>query len=125
MTSRIGVYGLAVMGQNLALNIAQHLAPLQQSVAVCNRSHAKVDETVARAAAEGDLPLRGYKDVRAAAGCSAAARRGAARRGAALCSIAAARARASTSFPPPPLKNPSSRGRSPPSSSPRWPSRAR
>ena len=51
MTSRIGVYGLAVMGQNLALNIAQHLAPLQQSVAVCNRSHAKVDETVARAAA--------------------------------------------------------------------------
>jgi 6-phosphogluconate dehydrogenase len=81
MTSRIGVYGLAVMGQNLALNIAQHLAPLQQSVAVCNRSHAKVDETVARAAAEGDLPLRGYKDVRAAAGCSAAARRGAARRG--------------------------------------------
>ena len=52
------------MGQNLALNIAEKLAPAGQSVAVCNRSHAKVDETVARAAAEGGLPLHGYKEVR-------------------------------------------------------------
>ena len=65
-TSRIGVYGLAVMGQNLALNIAEHLKPSGQSVAVCNRSPGKVDETVARAAAEGGLPLLGYKEVRAA-----------------------------------------------------------
>ena len=114
----IGLFGLAVMGQNLALNIAQHLAPLQQSVAVCNRSHAKVDETVARAAAEGDLPLRGYKDVRAAAGCSAAARRGVVQnRGGSLARFHVVSSAAS--------ENPSSRGRSPPSSSPRWPSRAR
>jgi hypothetical protein len=29
---------------------------------VCNRSPDKVDATVARAKAEGDLPLKGYKD---------------------------------------------------------------
>jgi 6-phosphogluconate dehydrogenase len=52
------------MGQNLALNIAEKIGPAGQSVAVCNRSPAKVDETVARAAAEGGLPLFGYKDVR-------------------------------------------------------------
>eukprot|EP00611_Tribonema_gayanum_P009115 TRINITY_DN1884_c0_g1_i1.p1 TRINITY_DN1884_c0_g1~~TRINITY_DN1884_c0_g1_i1.p1 ORF type:complete len:524 (+),score=157.44 TRINITY_DN1884_c0_g1_i1:171-1574(+) len=32
------------------------------SVSVCNRSPDKVDATVARAKAEGDLPLKGYKD---------------------------------------------------------------
>jgi 6-phosphogluconate dehydrogenase len=31
-------------------------------VAVCNRSPDKVDATVARAAAEGGLPLEGFKD---------------------------------------------------------------
>ena len=55
----IGLFGLAVMGQNLALNIAQHGFP----IAVCNRSPSKVDDAVARAKAEGDLPLVGYKDV--------------------------------------------------------------
>jgi len=34
------------------------------SVSVCNRSHDKVDTTVQRAVAEGNLPLKGYKDVR-------------------------------------------------------------
>lgn len=37
----IGVYGLAVMGQNFALNIASH----GFSVAVCNRSIEKVHKT--------------------------------------------------------------------------------
>ena len=113
MTSRIGVYGLAVMGQNLALNIAEHLAPLAQSVAVCNRSAAKVDETVARAAAEGGLPLHGYKDVRAADGCCACFT---AARLPALARDARPRRRVLAPARPP---------RSPPSSSPRWPSRAR
>lgn len=57
--SDIGLYGLAVMGQNFALNMASH----DFSVSVCNRSAAKVDTTVARAAAEGDLPLKGFHDV--------------------------------------------------------------
>ena len=55
----IGLFGLAVMGQNLALNIAEH----GFHIAVCNRSAGRVDDTVARAKAEGDLPLTGYKDV--------------------------------------------------------------
>jgi 6-phosphogluconate dehydrogenase len=55
----IGLFGLAVMGQNLALNIAEHGI----DIAVCNRSPSKVDDAVARAKAEGDLPLTGYKDV--------------------------------------------------------------
>ena len=59
----IGLYGLAVMGQNLALNIAENA---KVKIAVCNRSPSKVDDTVARAKAEGDLPLVGYKDVSAA-----------------------------------------------------------
>lgn len=37
-TPQIGLYGLAVMGQNLALNIADKGIP----IAVCNRSEAKV-----------------------------------------------------------------------------------
>ncbi|XP_078443018.1 6-phosphogluconate dehydrogenase, decarboxylating 1-like [Wolffia australiana] len=56
--SRIGLTGLAVMGQNLALNIAEKGFP----ISVYNRTTAKVDETVARAKAEGDLPLRGFHD---------------------------------------------------------------
>lgn len=55
----IGVYGLAVMGQNFALNMASH----GFKVAVCNRSPEKVDTTVQRAQAEGDLPLTGFRDV--------------------------------------------------------------
>ncbi|CAA6663082.1 unnamed protein product [Spirodela intermedia] len=47
--SRIGLAGLAVMGQNLALNIADKGFP----ISVYNRTASKVDETVARAAAEG------------------------------------------------------------------------
>lgn len=46
------------MGQNFALNMASH----GFSVSVCNRSPGKVDATVDRAKAEGDLPLRGYKE---------------------------------------------------------------
>ncbi len=72
----IGVYGLAVMGQNFALNMASH----GFKVAVCNRSTDKVsfsvyyeltilgvsyqvDTTVSRAVSEGNLPLLGFKDV--------------------------------------------------------------
>ncbi|KAJ7519827.1 hypothetical protein O6H91_20G057500 [Diphasiastrum complanatum] len=56
--SRIGLVGLAVMGQNLALNIAEKGFP----ISVYNRSSNKVDETVDRAKEEGNLPLRGYHD---------------------------------------------------------------
>jgi len=58
MSCDIGLYGLAVMGQNFALNMAAH----GFKVAVCNRSPSKVDTTVERAKAEGDLPLVGAKD---------------------------------------------------------------
>jgi len=60
MSSDIGLYGLAVMGQNFALNMASH----GFSVSVCNRSPAKVDTTVQRAKNEGDLPLVGHKEVK-------------------------------------------------------------
>ena len=43
------------MGQNFALNMAEH----GFKVAVGNRSHGKVEATVARAKAEGDLPIVG------------------------------------------------------------------
>ncbi|KAA0156578.1 hypothetical protein FNF29_00689 [Cafeteria roenbergensis] len=56
---QIGLYGLAVMGQNLALNIADNGIP----IAVCNRSKDKIAATVARAKAEGDLPLTGIDEV--------------------------------------------------------------
>lgn len=57
----IGLVGLAVMGQNLALNIASH----GFRIAVHNRSAAKVVDTVRRAEAEhlADF-LEGYEDVR-------------------------------------------------------------
>ncbi|CAI5507215.1 unnamed protein product [Closterium sp. Naga37s-1] len=58
--SRIGLAGLAVMGQNLALNIAEKGFP----ISVYNRTASKVDDTVVRAKAEGDLPLRGFHDVK-------------------------------------------------------------
>ena len=55
----IGLWGLAVMGQNFALNMASH----GFSVCVGNRSPAKVDLTVNRAIEEGNLPLIGAKDA--------------------------------------------------------------
>ena len=55
--SEYGLYGLAVMGQNFALNMASH----GFSVCGANRSPAKVDLTVERAIAEGNLPLVGAK----------------------------------------------------------------
>jgi 6-phosphogluconate dehydrogenase len=58
MSCDIGLYGLAVMGQNFALNMADH----GFSVCVGNRSQPKVDATVARAVDEGKLPLIGSTD---------------------------------------------------------------
>jgi len=55
MSCDVGLYGLAVMGQNFALNMADH----GFSVCVGNRSPAKVELTVNRAKAEGDLPIVG------------------------------------------------------------------
>jgi 6-phosphogluconate dehydrogenase len=46
--AQVGLVGLAVMGQNLALNIADH----GFKIAVFNRSHSKTVETVARAKTE-------------------------------------------------------------------------
>lgn len=54
--SRIGLAGLAVMGQNLALNIADKGFP----ISVYNRTTSKVDETLDRARNEGNLPLTGH-----------------------------------------------------------------
>lgn len=51
----VGLYGLAVMGQNFALNMAEH----GFKVCVGNRSPAKVDLTVLRAKKEGKLPIIG------------------------------------------------------------------
>ncbi|KAL5974452.1 6-phosphogluconate dehydrogenase, decarboxylating 2 [Asimina triloba] len=56
--SRIGLAGLAVMGQNLALNIADEGFP----ISVYNRTPSKVHETVERAKQEGNLPLFGFHD---------------------------------------------------------------
>ncbi|XP_074274758.1 6-phosphogluconate dehydrogenase, decarboxylating 1 [Silene latifolia] len=56
--TRIGLAGLAVMGQNLALNIAEKGFP----ISVYNRTTSKVDETVERAKQEGNLPLYGFHD---------------------------------------------------------------
>lgn len=54
--SRIGLAGLAVMGQNLALNIAEKGFP----ISVYNRTASKTEETVRLAQAEGGLPLTGH-----------------------------------------------------------------
>ncbi|KAE8660753.1 6-phosphogluconate dehydrogenase, decarboxylating 1 [Hibiscus syriacus] len=56
--TRIGLAGLAVMGQNLALNIAEK----GFSISVYNRTTSKVDETVKRAKQEGDLPVYCFHD---------------------------------------------------------------
>jgi 6-phosphogluconate dehydrogenase len=55
----IGLWGLAVMGQNFALNMASH----GFKVCVGNRSVSKVTTTVERAKAEGNLPLIGAQDA--------------------------------------------------------------
>lgn len=60
MSHAIGLIGLAVMGQNLALNIAEH----GFSTAVYNRSSEKTDETLALPDAKR-FGLTGYKDLRA------------------------------------------------------------
>jgi len=60
--SQFGLYGLAVMGQNFALNVAEH----GFTISVCNRSAYRVDECTERAKEElGDKVdnLKGYKDV--------------------------------------------------------------
>ncbi|KMZ65025.1 Phosphogluconate dehydrogenase (NADP(+)-dependent, decarboxylating) [Zostera marina] len=54
--SCIGLAGLAVMGQNLALNVAEKGFP----ISVYNRTTSKVDDTLVRAKDEGNLPLTGY-----------------------------------------------------------------
>ncbi|CAN1189590.1 6-phosphogluconate dehydrogenase, decarboxylating 3, chloroplastic [Linum perenne] len=58
--SRIGLAGLAVMGQNLALNIAEKGFP----ISVYNRTTSKVDETLHRAQSEGPFPLTGHHTPR-------------------------------------------------------------
>eukprot|EP01069_Polyplicarium_translucidae_P003046 Polyplicarium_translucidae@DN2196_c0_g1_i3.p1 len=59
MSSDIGLIGLAVMGQNLALNMAEK----GFKVSVFNRTAARVDEAVERATRE-KAPLDGYKDMK-------------------------------------------------------------
>ena len=59
MSCDIGLYGLAVMGQNFALNMASH----GFKVCVGNRSPSKVELTVNRAKDEGNLPIVGSSDV--------------------------------------------------------------
>jgi len=54
-----GLFGLGVMGQNYALNVASK----GFSISVCNRSSSKVDTTVSRAAKEGlTEKVFGFKD---------------------------------------------------------------
>mmetsp|Transcript_24406 Transcript_24406/g.56839 ORF Transcript_24406/g.56839 Transcript_24406/m.56839 type:complete len:488 (-) Transcript_24406:1379-2842(-) len=55
MSCDIGLWGLAVMGQNFALNMAEH----GFKVVVGNRSYGKVEATVKRAESEGNLPIVG------------------------------------------------------------------
>jgi 6-phosphogluconate dehydrogenase len=58
--SQIGLFGLAVMGQNLALNIASK----GFTISVCNRSPSKVDACVERAQKENlSNMLKGFKDL--------------------------------------------------------------
>src|SRR5512142_687204 len=61
--SRIGVLGLAVMGQNLARNIAHHGFP----IAVYNRTTARTDEFAAAFGQEGAItPARTMQEFVAA-----------------------------------------------------------
>jgi 6-phosphogluconate dehydrogenase len=57
--SQIGLIGLAVMGQNLALNIAEK----GHTISVWNRSPDKVDQTVDRATREKINTLLGFHDL--------------------------------------------------------------
>ena len=59
MSCDVGLYGLAVMGQNFALNMASR----GFRVCVGNRSPTKVELAVTRAREEGNLPLIGSSDV--------------------------------------------------------------
>jgi 6-phosphogluconate dehydrogenase len=63
MTSDIGLVGLAVMGQNLALNIADH----GYNIAVFNRNPERTNDFIAQCkAAEPSAPrVAGYTDVAA------------------------------------------------------------
>lgn len=56
MGSDIGVYGLGVMGKNLALNLAEH----GYTVAVYNRSKEKTEALLKE---KGALSIRGYDDI--------------------------------------------------------------
>ncbi|KAL7171365.1 hypothetical protein ACSBR2_036087 [Camellia fascicularis] len=56
--TRIGLAGLAVMGQNFALNMTEKGFP----ISVYNRTTSKVDETVKRAKLEGNLLLYAFHD---------------------------------------------------------------
>jgi len=62
----IGLFGLAVMGSNLALNIAEE----GYKIAVCNRSPGRVDDFMAEAKAEGldgnAIPTKDLKEFVAA-----------------------------------------------------------
>eukprot|EP00455_Lapot_gusevi_P017250 TRINITY_DN1914_c0_g1_i2.p1 TRINITY_DN1914_c0_g1~~TRINITY_DN1914_c0_g1_i2.p1 ORF type:complete len:475 (+),score=229.06 TRINITY_DN1914_c0_g1_i2:70-1494(+) len=57
--AKIGLIGLSVMGQNLALNIAEHGFP----ISVWNRSRDKVESTVKRAQQENCSALTGYYTI--------------------------------------------------------------
>jgi len=60
MSSEIGLVGLAVMGQNLALNIAEK----GFKISVFNRSYEKTEACVKRAEKEGLASnLTGYDDM--------------------------------------------------------------
>src|SRR5688500_12036215 len=58
MSCDIGLWGLAIMGQNFALNMAEH----GFKVVVGNRTQEKVTTTLKRAKEDGDLPLVGSED---------------------------------------------------------------
>ena len=58
--AQIGLVGLAVMGKNLALNIAEKGFP----ISVYNRTTSKVDEALERAHKEGNLPMIGHYSPR-------------------------------------------------------------
>lgn len=55
----VGLYGLAIMGQNFALNMAEH----GFKVCVGNRSAGKIDTTVKRAKEEGNLAIVGAETI--------------------------------------------------------------
>lgn len=60
-TAEIGLVGLAVMGQNLALNVAEKGI----TISVFNRTYEKTELAVTRAKKEGlDKNLKGYKELK-------------------------------------------------------------